>query len=605
MSTRFCCCGVSGGCIYTAYMPIDNNDPPVCLHSNTEELFLSIPRPAYSVSTQEICLSDANPSVNCSCEDCYYFGVGATAASDIECRYSHYNGTGSGSSMEGENAPWVYTTGIIGNPNWNPGQLWPFALPQNTLDLAINIDGTSPCFHSPNALRSNNDAGCIANNYAGFNCSGGYWTRDPFTGNRRKETRTQYDVIEQGLAYRGNGVSGCASDIPADLETGEAFTWLDGFHRLSYDFNQYYWDASSQSVQFYTGRKASECLLAVFHRERWWDRYYNSLDDELPTDPPAQCRTPKRVAFACSGIPIFGFEILELHYAALNAASSGSPERIIEKIFKGEPMLPADLRAMESVGLLELKDWRNEPIDPNYPLHGGYTAANGEPIRKKWEFTFRGNPVKYTFYFAARPGGWSIICNGAALNDSFWPQIPRNSSSFTPNCSTIYPDFVGYDCMSAAPFPNPNETCYYSGRACAGWTPCSGSTPTNCVAGVAINRVLEQEAWASSCAGILFKYTQYYNEPAGKGTSQSDPWKCQLTNEATMAVVPNGSTSGTGALDLPTLRAQLFHRIPFAVSRSFRQGWGTTAADLCCGGKGIFQCGTTDCPAVSPTSGAC
>jgi len=610
MTFRTCCCGTSGGCIYTAYNPIDGDDPPVCLHSTSEELYLNIPRPAYTVETTEVCLNQAGQFPVCICDgECYRFGVTATAASDIECRYEHYNAQGTESPQAGEDAPWVYTTGIIGNPNFNPGQLWPFALAKNTIDIVLDITGTSPCYNSPNVNTSKSDATCIAFGHGlASACSSARWTNDPGTGARRYSTKTQNDIIETGEALRGDNINtngACTSEVPTTYSTGEQFDWLKNFHDLNYQFTQYFWDVANQQVSTINVRTASECLIAVFHRERWWNRYFNSLDAELPTDPPANCRTFEKVSFSCAGIPVMGFEIMDLKYNDL-VAEGGNPERIIERIFTGQAMVVADLRAMENVGLLELKDWTNEPIDPAFPLRTSM-PTNGEPIRKQWQYVNNGQVESGTFYMAARPGGWSIICNGATNSDANWPQIPRNSSTFSPVCNGttgIYPQFEAYACMSAAPFPNPNETCLFSGFGCGNWTPCQGAAPNGCIEGPQILRIAEQEAWAASCAGILFKYTSYYLRPAGKGTA-IEPWNCQLQNEATLAVVPNGQTSGTGNLDLTALREQLFHRIPFEVSRSFRNGWGTNIGNLCCGGEGIYQCSQTFCPATSPTTGNC
>ena len=85
-------------------------------------------------------------------------------------------------------------------------------------------------------------------------------------------------------------------------------------------------------------------LIGVFHKERWWQRYWNSIDenDVCPDDDPncgvcpgydpddggcpdpnwspadrdiypghfAACRSPKFVGYACAGIPVFSHEIM-------------------------------------------------------------------------------------------------------------------------------------------------------------------------------------------------------------------------------------------------------------------------------------------------------
>lgn len=576
--TWSCCnCDPSDGCVWGWRIP-QTDDESLCLHTTGQELYLNIPRPAYSFAWNWFQLTDL--SLPCACTGIDFgYGITASEKPDIEGKYSHWDGDDSGSDQAGTDFPWFYDHGgAVGTANIEPGNLWPTAT-----YLCCGYD------LGPSGFDDYDCANDSPPYTASPPCSTYRWTRDG-VGNPRLCTRHQQEIIDTGTSPK---IDPSNTNIMDCNYYGDAFKWLGKISANddSEQFRHWYWDTGTAAVQQYdSGAYSSylaETLLAVFHQEIWWENYYNSLYEEDPGNP-STCRMMSHAAFGCGGIPIFTWEIADVHYAALAAEMTDDPLKIIENVSLGLPLTVEMKNAMMSVGLLELGDWGQD---------------DGEPIKKTVKYHDGRRVTSETRYYFARPGGWNLICPGAT-NESpptleRWPQVARNSSTYSPSCESIL-DWMGWACFSAAPFPNDTEYCYNAGGTCGIYNACSTVLPTNCNYGTTVNGRFNVDQWSADCQGILFRYSVYCNKSLAYGT---DPWECCLENDATLCVVAPGSTQCK--LDLEELTSNLWHWIPEEVSESFRDGTGTVSGDLCCGGDGVFEYSGINCPAPTPQAQGC
>ena len=560
-------------------MPQDSSES-LCLHTTSQELYLKIPRPAYSFAWNWFQLGDSDP-FGCDCTGINFnYGIQADAQTDIIGKYSHFDGTGTGSAQATADFPWFYDHGgTPGTVNADPGNLYPVA-----------GDSTSGCCGYDLGAGAYDDADCASGGYTSTTqCSTYRWTKDG-SGNPRLCTRHQQEIIDTGSSPK---IDSSSSDITA-CEYGNQYTWLQGIAddpaARKYPHWAYNYGTGNVDVQGSASSPThflAETLLCICHQEIWWENYYNSLYEEDPGNP-STCRIPREFQYGCGGIPLFTWEIMDLHYDDLAAEMSVDPDQIIANVAQGLPLTSEMTAALESVGLLVLGDW---------------SQPNGEPIKKVLKYKTGRAWSEVTQYFFARPGGWSLTCSGATgLSPELarWPQVIRNSSTHTPDCEDIL-DWMGYACMSAAPFPNDTETCYPASGTCGAFDACDGaSLPAHCAQIPSLEGRFNISQWSADCNGILFRYSVYCSDDPDEGT---DPWVCCLTNDAFMCVVSAGSTMCK--LPEEDMREALTHWIPEEVSQSYRNSWGTSLADLCCGGQGIFDYSGNDCPAPTPQADEC
>lgn len=585
--SQWSCCNCDpdeNGCVYGWRVP-QTDEESLCFHTTTQELYLNIPRPAYSFAWDWVQLLDGQFSCACTGID-FGQGLQAGAESDIEGKYAHFDGASTGSVQADNDFPWFYDHGgLPGTSNWNAGALWPNA--QHPRNCCGYDEGSS----------GYDDALCASGAYTSTtNCSSYRWTRGP--SGARFCTRHQQEIIDEGESPKLDPLN--TNERKCDTY-GYAYRWLKEISNNddSEQFPHWVYDVNTSSIQpvgteFSPQRELAETLVAVFHQEIWWENYYNSLYEEEGNNA-ATCRMMEYASFACGGIPIYSWELLDLHKTDLeNEMSTYTAEDILEHIYLGKPLATEMKDAMVTVGLLVLGDWDQD---------------DGEPIKKVIKYHDGRGWITDTRYYFARPGGWSLICPGASQNMELWPQIPRNNSSWTPNCcggappcqagTSIMGWFETYACMSAAPFPNSSESCH-AVNGCGIWNACStGALPRNCQYGQLLQNRFNIDQWASDCQGIAFRYQVYCNQGVNIG---SDPYTCCLTNDAHLCVVAPGSTQCK--MDLDSLYEQFWHWIPERVSDSYRNNEGTALSDLCCGGKGVFG-SSAECPAPTPQAADC
>lgn len=172
-------------------------------------------------------------------------------------------------------------------------------------------------------------------------------------------------VSSQGHAqgHICNPPGDCDDDEPSSYvaqiyEQGSKYFWLQGiadYSRERYFKNYRYYIGSGVSVTY----KSQYCevppaglwwlpetLLGVFHRETWWEKYWNGYTrsayetlnpDSIPpdsyfqheTDSVVSEYTPEYIGMECSGIPVFTWEIYDL-YIGETGYSPIIPDSVIQ-----------------------------------------------------------------------------------------------------------------------------------------------------------------------------------------------------------------------------------------------------------------------------------
>lgn len=244
-------------------------------------------------------------------------------------------------------------------------------------------------------------------------------------------------------------------------------------------------------------------LLCVVHPEHWW--ILSSCDGavsdiHVPNDPdtPLQydCIAPKRFLFACSGCPLFDFDLrfavqmevltTDEECDALVAIGNGVTvaQAILKKLSDANitsikdhrpdivaamavliaafPLLYADCDALTCETLAPVgpirKIWPEcldradvetitESLQPDLdacwlidPFAGVYPETSADPL---WEAYKAWLLVAKAVFFHARPGGGSWICAEPGAPDSAAPDIPRETS-VDENCPDTCIDVSGY-----------------------------------------------------------------------------------------------------------------------------------------------------------------
>jgi len=132
-------------------------------------------------------------------------------------------------------------------------------------------------------------------------------------------------------------------------------SYFNGLYAVKQRFSYGQCGGNDGSEAPYFGWPLGRTLIAVFHKEKWWQRYWSSIDenDVCPDDDPncgtcprdadgncppdwsstdldiypghfASCRTPRFIGQSCAGIPVFSHEIMT--NARLKAAATPTNE---------------------------------------------------------------------------------------------------------------------------------------------------------------------------------------------------------------------------------------------------------------------------------------
>ena len=384
---------------------------------------------------------------------------------------------------------------------------------------------------------------------------------------------------------------------------GRSYKWLDGLSNFPTIFGLSFnhWEVILGSVVGPTTKPSPVQTIAFLaFPTKWWMRGntpgggprvgFNSLsqtDNAAATatdNAAADDRTPKWWVYACTGQPVFTWELYEL-----SSLTTAEADAILLAVAAGEPLPAASMQKLEDDGILaKPQDWGD---------------AQGRPIKKTMRYS---TGFEQTRYFWGATGGWSFACQDfsatpAASLSQYWPQIPLKYS--------MSANFGG-SCLTGAPIPGNNCACQSSGGPCdscqspapAGCMPfpapaCgSGNPPHPCDVDVVIG----------NCKGVRMQYAAY--QLAIPSATYSIPFTCQ-SNQSTLgryeAAVEPANPLDPAPIDYTQIPppADLSHYIPRSVSEATRNG--DNGNPMCCGGIGVLGVGAVDCPANAPTGAVC
>ena len=541
-----CCCDEDPECFFGVK---STDGATACNHTTTEFLEYRRGRPAYTTGHTRLDYSE------CDCEGTYVTATGYSASPAVFVKYEHFQ-------------------------NNDPDKVWTW--------YYKHWQDVWPTCKDPCCGHGNDDEQCCAGTTS--LCSGTY--KNAVGG---KASKYQASVIGGGTADKES-----LSDDAADCEYGDEFEFLEGVsNRSTAEYYEHYGVNASGQVMPVVYRHLAETVIAVFHREHWYKRFYNSLDindneDATPEDTAAaRCATPRFFAFGCSGCWVGSGEVKS---SSLDSTiGSGTADSFLIKVNAGEPVPEAWLDVLVSDGIIDIGD------------HG---QAGGELIKKTLShYNSRGQgPTTETAYFHARPGGWTFICadfvatnDDDALDDNF-PQIPRRSSV---TCET------GADnCHTAAPIPGNNETtCQnepgYGDAATLTCNPCGDDQMGNCglplVASCGLDSntdTCQGDVVVSSCRGFWAQHWEYVLPKATEAYTLN--YLCHSDDDGTshnayLCRIPNA----TKTCDWDELPDEMHHDMPTTVSGSVRNGT-SDGTKLCCGGVGMYRYNSAECPGNGP-----
>ena len=556
---RKCCLYGCASCFFGIKYPdpLDPADNAVaCGHNIDEKLELKVPRPAYSSGVLAGGVTQtAGPP--CTCIGDYQTFNYAPASPDIEVEYAHFH----------ERDPdRVYT--------------WRY-------QHALNDGGVFPPCEIPCCGYTGttyNDYECCNDQYY---CANGY--RVNTLSGTKQASGTQQTLINTGVVPEK-----VSSIHAASCDYGQQYFFLQGIcnYSSSTKFRHWFWNNNTQDVEETTSTTLESTLLCVVHKEKWWDRGYNSMENDPnnPLSPPvgsiddtaAPYRTPKYWLFACAGIQLFTWEIM-----LLSSLSISDKKDLFKAIHDGTFVREEIFDTLEADGILEIKD------------HG---RSDGKMIRKTMRST---NAVDVEDFFFSRPGGWDFVCfdfaqypPGTADLEAKWPQIPRRSR-YNMSSGQTY----GNSCFTGAPIPTNGA---YQTQAFQPVTP--GDQPCN-VLGVGACANLPSgcqcgtfsfcgspdaedcfiDTIVGNCKGCWIQYVQYGTVGSGQKSS------CLGVFNSFLCRVPDLSTQ----CDFGELPNEITHQIPYVVSNLGRQTVPVPTL-LCCDGTASVNVSPLNitCPAL-------
>tara|TARA_Y100001973_G_scaffold101975_1_gene166142 strand:- start:1436 stop:2476 length:1041 start_codon:yes stop_codon:yes gene_type:complete len=332
----------------------------------------------------------------------------------------------------------------------------------------------------------------------------------------------------------------------------------------------------------------------VVHREKWWERYSNSIDDVL--GEPANCAAPAYFFFGCTGIPIFFFEMV---YACDGDVTEA--QRHMKRVGDGLPLEEGFMKKLYDSGALDIRD---------------FGRPDGKCIRKTLrpvdQFGIPQTPFEQ--YFWGRYGGWGHVCHDTLSDDGgqwegYWPQVTRGIANF---CEA---DGVSGSrkCMTGAPLPrNPGSTSCYeiTSSSCSlcndtGPPACGGvAGPTPCQAcGALTEDTCYEDVVSMNCVGARFRYLEYRTElPTNQYES---PYDC-FANEALLYRsdwLGNIIKDEDGRPEVLPPAAR--HVVPFTVARAVRLGWTPKETACCSIWGGVARESTYTCVTKPPRAIDC
>lgn len=539
-----CCCGEPAECFFGVST---TDGATACGHNLTEQLIYKRERPAFTDGFNRYDYSD------CECEGTYVTARSCPSSPAVECRYEHFQ-------------------------NNDPTKVWTWYY-RNFADIF------PPC--DSHCCGYTDDVDCCD----GSDLSDCSLTHRTPTGG--PASKFQANVIDHGSA------PALSSDASAeDCQYGDEYTFLQGISDRSAAEYYRHWSVSGSTVTEVSRRHLCATVIAVFHREHWYKRSYNSLST---TDNPeattidnaaAPCGTPKWWVMACSGCFVTSSDVM-IASSLDDVGGVDVREDFLVKVNNGDPVPEAWLDVLVADGIINIGD------------HG---RPGGEIIKKTLTYYRHaevGRPIDVVAYFYGRSAGWTYVCEDFTAGseqdvlDNYFPQIVRRSSV---TCDT------GGDgnCHTAAPIPaNGCTSCTttpYGDEPPGACDPCAippamgdcglpvhtscGATGDTCYGDVVVGTC--RGVWVQYWEYLLAKPTATYALNYVCNGEPNNGYLCRIAKEGDKCVWN----------ELPD---EIHHQIPPTASGSVRLGTSDDA-NLCCGGEGSHQYSGEPCPSSTPNA---
>ena len=494
-----CCCG--GIECKDCFLGVDSSATQVtgpCCMNLGGNLSLRMPRPAFSNSDHAIvCGELTGPCF-------HYFNNRSPAQAEMKVKYTKYNSF------------------FAATPN---RRLWPPKCHSiSGSDEAIDCDHTTDalwgcCVYQTAAgcLSCSDNDECSDYTYSWQGTQAAFWDCNVigttenayyhFSGDENSQQRIPTcDSEQQHLTNAYSYLYELATKYPNYYEGGGGNTvnniWHDG---LSGNWN-----------------KLQDSLLAYIHLENWWQ-----FDSGTPADPRPSgacgggvhdpgdvleedgtwgydsagswqwlCRVPKYFIFACSGAPLFYWDLIDARnkgfitdseveevIAAIGGAN-GNGTAEFDPSVDCDPLPQAVMMKLWNSGHIKTTTYPN--ADPPEAIVrknvNGCPPSNpncGAPRIPQEPY---GPGYWNDFFFQARPGGWTWVCADPPGTGPEWesliPQVPKLCTDGGSACGALLHATAGGGvcgsdtvCMTAAPIPNciacyPTPPAYVPAEAC-------------------------------------------------------------------------------------------------------------------------------------------
>ena len=489
-SSPGCCCGTVDETCNTCFYGKDA-DTLCCRLDARDVLMYNNPRAGFSKKIYQ-------PLSNCDCSPMPEATLSYPRAEDIIIRYNHQPSN----NPTGRDYSWFYDAGGFGAGSYD----------------SVNPKETIKCGLVPD--RSIAYSCCVtsasSSNYMyplGPNVNACVFGDGTFNELQEKAVRQgdasppAFDVVTDTNPCTNFDGSASTVTCKCPYSGNDSWAWINGDLLLasnndnSFEY-EHYTLGGGTNVSF-QGRynRLGRTLLAVFHQEIWFracEKYPSDIPEALGDDPDQEdindavagsiwkCRAPEWWAYACSGIPIYTWEVRRMVEAEL--ISEAQELDLYQSIYANTPIERTalgratlekfetthwnDLDGSKGLTLLGIRDW------------AGYTMANGDvvpdsqrKIIRKDLYQSKGSGgsaqdriIEDQFYYG-RNGGWAHICRkpkagnytaNDVINDM--PQVPRGVGYRTDDICRA----AGTDgsCLSAFAGPYGTPTCSNANTVC-------------------------------------------------------------------------------------------------------------------------------------------
>jgi len=493
-SSPGCCCGTVDETCNTCFYGKDA-DTLCCRLDARDVLMYNNPRAGFSKKIYQ-------PLANCpDCTPMPEATLSYPRAEDIIIRYNHQPSNNS----TGRDYSWFFDAGGFGAASYDQGggeQIKCNLVPSPTTAKSCCVNGAGSGSSMEYPLGPNVNA-------CDFTSGGFLKELQSKAVQQGDPSPPAFDVVTDTNPCTNFDGSASTVTCKCPYAGSDAWSWINGDLLLasnndnSFEY-EHYTLGGGTNVAF-QGRynRLGRTLLAVFHQEIWFracEKYPSDIPEALGDAPEQEeindalegaiwkCRAPEWWAYACSGIPIYSWEVRKMVDAGL--ISSAQELDFFQSVYANTPIERTAL-GRQTLETFETRHWNDVDQSKGLSLLGirdwvGYTQANGvdvpdsqrKIIRKdlyqskggQGGVPFSDRIVEDEFYYG-RNGGWAHICRkpkagnytaNDVINDM--PQVPRGVGYRTDDLCRC----AGIDgsCLSAFAGPYGTPTCSNANTVC-------------------------------------------------------------------------------------------------------------------------------------------